>query len=179
MLKTLPTGGRFFKKVRISAEIIKHGNIRDDKMDFIIKRAGLADIPAIRQLEKECFSAPWTYEQIEFEICNENSFFVAAFSGDELCGYGSFKYAADTAYINNIAVDKRYRRQGIASAVCAALEEKAKKLSLEFITLEVRRSNYGAIALYESRGYKNMGIRPNFYTSPVEDAVIMTATSKK
>ena len=148
-------------------------------MDFIIKRAGLADIPAIRALEGECFSAQWTDKQIEFEICNENSFFIAAFSDGELCGYGSFKYAADTAYINNIAVDKRYRRQGIASAVCAALEKKAMELSLEFITLEVRRSNVGAIALYESRGYKNVGIRPKFYTSPVEDAVIMTMAAKK
>ena len=148
-------------------------------MDFIIKKAGLADIPAIRRLEEKCFSAPWTDGQIEFEICNENSFFVAVFSGGELCGYGSFKYAADTAYINNIAVDKGYRRRGIASAVCAALEEKARDLSLEFITLEVRRSNAGAIALYESRGYKNVGIRPRFYTSPVEDAVIMTMAAKK
>ena len=143
-------------------------------MDFIIKKAGLADIPAIRQLEKECFSAPWTDKQIEFEICNENSFFVAAFSGGELCGYGSFKYAADTAYINNIAVGKEFRRQGLASDLLGVFFRFAQAQNLAFLTLEVRDSNLAARNLYRKFGFRDVGRRRNYYDKPTEDAILMT-----
>ena len=72
--------------------------------------------------------------------------------------------------MTNFAVLPEYRRRGIAEALIAA----QMKNDMRFITLEVRKSNAAAIALYEKSGFENVGIRPKFYTDPTEDAVIMT-----
>ena len=73
-------------------------------------------------------------------------------------------------YVTNVAVLPEYRRRGIAQRLISAQLEN----EMNFITLEVRKSNTPAIRLYEKTGFENVGIRPHFYTSPDEDAVIMT-----
>ncbi len=73
-------------------------------------------------------------------------------------------------YVTNVAVLPEYRRRGIAQRLIFAEFEN----EMDFITLEVRKSNTPAIRLYEKAGFENVGIRPHFYTSPDEDAVIMT-----
>ncbi len=131
------------------------------------------DEVAIAQIEKECFSSPWSENAISEAIQNGAVFLVAEKCFD-VVGYVSLNTALDEGYINNIAVKTESRRQGIAGRLLKALDREAKELKLSFLSLEVRKSNRNAILLYEKAGYKNVGARKNFYTKPTEDAIIMT-----
>ena len=73
----------------------------------------------------------------------------------------------------NVAVSPAYRRQGIGESLMVALMEALKERGIESLTLEVRASNEGAIALYDRLGFQQVGRRPNYYTDPREDALIM------
>jgi ribosomal-protein-alanine N-acetyltransferase len=77
-------------------------------------------------------------------------------------------------YINNVAVDESYRRQGIADELLLSLEEFCLSRQAESMTLEVRESNLPAISLYEKHGYQMEGCRKNFYRDPTENGLIMT-----
>ena len=81
--------------------------------------------------------------------------------------------------MGNICTDKESRKKGAATALLKVLSDKAEKLGLSFITLEVRKSNERAIKLYEKAGYKTVGTRKDYYEKPREDAVIMTLYLKR
>jgi ribosomal-protein-alanine N-acetyltransferase len=89
-------------------------------------------------------------------------------------GYAGVQVILDEGYITNIAVRPECRRQGIAAKLLQVFMDFAKANQLSFLTLEVRASNYDAIALYGSRGFRSMGRRKNYYEHPREDALIMT-----
>ena len=80
----------------------------------------------------------------------------------------------DEGYITNVAVSPACRRQGIGRALIEELKKRAAQSGLSFVTLEARASNAPAIALYEGAGFRQVGVRRNFYTAPAEDAVLMT-----
>ena len=80
----------------------------------------------------------------------------------------------DEGYITNVAVRPECRRQGIAGKLLQVFLDFAQGNHLAFLTLEVRASNYDAIALYGSRGFRSVGRRKNYYEHPKEDAIIMT-----
>ena len=128
----------------------------------------------LSELEKLCFSEPWSENALLEEIDNPAAYFVTAVEGDEILGYGGMHTVLGESYIDNIAVFPQYRGRGVGRAVTQALIEKAKENGGAFITLEVRASNTPAIALYTSLGFETAGVRKRFYTDPEEDAVIMT-----
>ena len=128
----------------------------------------------IAQLERECFSSPWSEEMLAQELYNDNAYYVVAQGEDgTVLGYAGLQVVLDEGYIDNVAVRPDCRRQGIASALLGAFERFAQA-HLAFLTLEVRASNTPAIALYEAHGFVREGVRKNYYTNPREDAVIMT-----
>ena len=128
----------------------------------------------LAELEKLCFSEPWSEKALLEEIDNPAAYFVTAVEGDEILGYGGMHTVVGESYIDNIAVFPQYRGRGAGRAVTQALIEKAKENDGVFITLEVRASNTPAITLYTSLGFETAGVRKRFYTDPEEDAVIMT-----
>lgn len=132
------------------------------------------DIPFIAELEKECFSAPWTEKGLEEELTNENAVFFTAKRNGCLVGYMGMHCVLDECYVANVAVRKTERRKGIGRLLLRYAETKARERGCSFISLEVRVSNLAAIALYENEGYEKMGERKNFYSSPTENALIMT-----
>ncbi len=136
-------------------------------------------VKGVAEIEKECFSAPWNEENIRAELDNDTAHFLIAASGEKIIGYIGVHEIAGEAYIANIAVSEKYRRQGIAEKLLTEAENGAKMRKNEFISLEVRKSNAAAISLYTKRGYKKAGERKNFYTNPAEDAEIMTLTFDK
>ncbi len=135
--------------------------------------ATLDDAADIAEIEKICFSSPWSETAIKDAMNNSTCFFKAV-KGQKTVGYVSLYTVFDEGYVNNIAVLPEYRRQGIASMLLEKLNEFTKEKKLSFISLEVRASNIGAINLYEKFGYKKEGERKNFYTNPQENAIIMT-----
>ena len=128
----------------------------------------------LAELEKLCFSEPWSENALLEEIDNPAAYFVTAVEGEEILGYGGMHTVVGESYIDNIAVFPQYRGRGAGRAVTQALIEKAKENDGAFITLEVRASNTPAITLYTSLGFETAGVRKRFYTDPEEDAVIMT-----
>ena len=142
--------------------------------NIAVREAALSDIPSIAALEQECFSAPWSENALLETMERENSLFLVAECGGEICGYVGSYHAAGEGYITNVAVSGKLRRRGAGRALICGLKERAREKELLFLTLEVRVGNLPAIALYESLGFVNLGRRPRFYSNPVEDAYIMT-----
>ena len=81
---------------------------------------------------------------------------------------------SDSCFVDNIAVYPEYRRQGVGTALLKIAALTADVMGTDFISLEVRESNYAAIELYRSMGFEVMGMRKNFYRRPQENALIMT-----
>ncbi len=131
-------------------------------------------IDGVEKLEKECFSRPWSRQGIEEELSNENAHFLVACVDGETVGYIGILEFFESCEITNVAVTPAMRRRGIAKALIEAAQNGAKERGREFITLEVRPSNTGALSLYEKLGFTQQGRRKNFYSDPVEDALIMT-----
>lgn len=131
-------------------------------------------ISKIAEIEKQCFSAPWTEKGIAEELNNPNAHFIVAETDNKVLGYIGVHEVCDEAYIDNIAVLPDYRRLGMGVKLLLSARDGAFKRGCSFISLEVRKSNLAAISLYSKLGFKNVGERKNFYTDPQEDAVIMT-----
>ena len=129
----------------------------------------------VAELERICFSVPWSRNMLAEELDNLlSAFLVALDDNDRVVGYAGLQVVLDEGYITNVAVRPECRRQGVAAKLLQVFLEFAKANRLAFLTLEVRASNYDAIALYGSRGFRSVGRRKNYYEHPKEDAIIMT-----
>ena len=89
-------------------------------------------------------------------------------------GYGGMYTVLDEGYVTNIGVLPEYRKNGIGTKIVNKLIDFSIVKQLSFISLEVRVSNVVAINLYKKLGFEEQGKRKNFYSNPVEDALIMT-----
>lgn len=132
------------------------------------------DVLMVAEIEKECFSNPWSEKAIKAAINDDLSHFIVAKIGNEVVGYGGMYSVMGEGYIYNIAVKRKYRKFGIGTNIVNELVNYSKIKSLNFLSLEVRKSNTPAINLYSNCGFKKIGNRKNFYTNPLEDAIIMT-----
>lgn len=124
----------------------------------------------VYKIECACFVHPWSKADLENQLALDTSYFLVAVVDGKAVGYMGLQIFSGEGYVTNVAVLPEFRRQGIAQM----LVEKQLQNDMNFITLEVRKSNFPAIKLYEKSGFENVGVRPHFYTSPDEDAVIMT-----
>lgn len=129
----------------------------------------------VYDIEKICFSNPWSKEDLAKQIDMETSHFLVADMDGRAVGYMGLQIFAGEGYVTNVAVLPEYREQGIAKAL---ITEQMKN-DMEFITLEVRESNTPAIHLYKKSGFETVGVRPDFYADPTENAVIMTKYMNK
>lgn len=143
-------------------------------MEFEIRDACEEVLPQIQKIEQQSFSSPWNETMLRLQLEPDSHVFLTAEAGGTTVGYVGMMYILDEGYISNVAVHPDWRRKGIADALLTELEERAKKLLLSFLTLEVRESNSAAIALYEKHGYQPVGRRKNYYEKPPEDAILMT-----
>jgi len=130
-------------------------------------------VEQVAEIEKECFPCPWSYEAYLAEMSNPLAVVFVAVSGGNVVGYLDAHHVMDECSLNNIAVTGRYREQGIASRLLQRLYTYAEENDVCCIMLEVRRSNLAAQALYSRDGFEEVGMRPNFYTNPTEDALLM------
>lgn len=138
-----------------------------------LERMTDAHVDQIAQLEKQCFSDPWSEKSVASELNNCLSLWLVALDGATVAGYIGSQSVGDEADMMNVAVHPDYRRRGIARelvmGLVAALEEKG----VHSLALEVRASNAPAIALYEQLGFIQVGLRPNYYRNPKENALIL------
>ncbi len=136
---------------------------------------GLEHIDDIAELEKQCFSIPWTSEQLASQLTDNMHICLAAVDGEgRTVGYVGLMYVLDEGYISNVAVAPAHRREGIGGMLLDTLRERAEEKGLAFLTLEVRQTNEAAKSLYKKHGYVEVGLRKGYYTKPTEDAILMT-----
>ena len=133
-------------------------------------------ISALAQLERECFSDPWSEKALTEELRNPNAVFRVALIDGEVAGYVGMLHVLDEGDICNVAVFDGFRRKGVASALIQHLVDYGVENQLSFITLEVRESNIGAQKFYETMGFETIGVRKNFYDNPKEHAILMNKT---
>ena len=134
-------------------------------------------LPQILEIERACFSDPWTLPILQSQLSPApGHIFLAAVAGETVLGYAGLTYVLDEGSITNVAVAPAWRRRGVADALLWELEHRARAqlLKLAFLTLEVRAGNESAAALYKKHGFSIVGRRKNYYEKPVEDAVLMT-----
>ncbi len=91
-----------------------------------------------------------------------------------IAGYIVARETAGELHINNVAVREQYRRRGIGQALLTRIISEAARIGVTTAFLEVRAGNLAAQALYERCGFKAIARRPNYYSEPPEDAVVMS-----
>ena len=145
---------------------------------MLIREMTLEDIAQAVEIEKSCFSTPWSENSFRDSIKREDTLFLvceedALDSGKYITGYVGMYISFDEANITNVAVLPEYRKKGYANTLISFAKERMREKEVEHIFLEVRVSNLPAISLYEKQGFQNLGVRKNFYDHPREDAYIM------
>ncbi len=140
-----------------------------------VRRLTYADLPHVVAIERQAFPAPWSLAMFVLELSKTGGVCLAAEDGDELVGYLICSRYDTVWHVMNVSVHPGRRRQGIATAMIASLLERIGDPHAQ-LTLEVRRSNAGAIALYERLGFRAAGVRRRYYQDNGEDAIVMWRT---
>lgn len=138
-----------------------------------IIRMNESHVAQVAALEKQCFSDPWSENSVASELENPLSLWLIAEEDGSVCGYVGSQTVLDETDMMNIAVHPDCRRKGIAAALITELVSRLKARGSRVLRLEVRESNFSAIALYEALGFTQLGLRKNYYRNPKENALIL------
>ncbi len=130
-------------------------------------------VPQVAALEKLCFADPWSEKSVASELHNDLALWLVAVEGETVLGYVGSQTVCGETDMMNVAVHPDHRRRGIAADLIEQLIRQLKNRGSCSLTLEVRASNDGAIALYDKLGFQPVGRRPNYYRNPKEDALIL------
>ena len=144
--------------------------------DLVLRRLSYADLPQVIGIERRSFPTPWSLAMFVLELSKPSGICLAATQGGRIVGYLVCSRYAAVWHLMNICVDPDKRRHGIAAALLRRLLERIDDPDAQ-LTLEVRRSNEPAIALYEQFGFRGAGLRRRYYQDNGEDALIMWRTS--
>lgn len=140
-------------------------------MEYVLMRED--HLEQIAELEKQCFSDPWSLRSITSELHNDLSLWIVAEQDGVVAGYVGSQSVLGEADMMNLAVAPGFRRQGIGRELVQTLVERLNEKGTHILILEVRASNEAAIALYNTLDFVQVGRRPNYYVHPKEDALIL------
>ncbi|NLK97610.1 MAG: ribosomal protein S18-alanine N-acetyltransferase [Epulopiscium sp.] len=131
-------------------------------------------IPGIHEIEKSCFTIPWSKEAFEKELReNPLAYYIVAELENTVLGYAGMWVIADEGHITNIAVHPDFQHQGVGTLLMEHLIDEARSKNFFGLTLEVRESNVKAQNLYKKFGFINEGLRKGYYQDTGENAIIM------
>ncbi|MBE5816467.1 MAG: ribosomal-protein-alanine N-acetyltransferase [Clostridiales bacterium] len=131
------------------------------------------DADAIYPVEYKCFPSPWSQAELKKDMAEKNRIYLGAFDEEVAVGYIGMMCFLDEAHILNVAVLPEYRRQGIAQELLEEAIATAKSKGAQYAYLEVRVSNTPAINLYKKYGFYQIGLRKEYYSDNLEDALTM------
>ena len=131
-------------------------------------------IDDLDQVMKELFSVPWTKEGFFTFLMKDNAMFLVVEEKGEILGYCGLLTVLDEGDVTNVAVRRDRQREGIGNFLMESMIRLAAERGVNIIHLEVRAGNETAVRLYERQGFVRDGLRKNYYTDPLEDAVLMT-----
>ena len=131
------------------------------------------DIAQVAEIERQIFSIPWSEKAFRDSMESDNTIYIVAKENDNVAGYAGMYLSFEEGNITNVAVNPLSRRKGIGEKIVRDILNRAYEKGVRDVFLEVRETNSVAIALYEKIGFKEEGIRKNFYDKPRENALIM------
>ena len=137
--------------------------------------ATAGDLDGVLAIEDASFNNPTTREWYEAELKRPEvcHIYVLRTADCPVAAFCAFWRVADQIHINNLAVRPELRGQGLASRLLAGVMAESARMGADSATLEVRRSNTPALRLYAKAGFTEAGVRRNYYTQPVEDALVL------
>ena len=142
-------------------------------MSIICRRMTLEDVPQVHEIELKTFHTPWTYQSFVDEMTtNKCARYIVAEEDGKILGYAGAWLVFDEGHITNIAVDEAARGRGIGTMVTRALMQYAANMGVQYMTLEVRKSNLVAQGLYKKLGFIELGVRKRYYEDNGEDAYL-------
>ena len=136
------------------------------------------DVSRVVEIERDGFRNPWSADLLSRELAHAWSTILLAVEedavgGESVFGFIVFWLVHDEVHILNIATALEARRRGLGRALMHEAHEAGRQRGATLATLEVRRSNAPAIELYRTLGYRQVGVRPNYYAEEGEDAIVM------
>ena len=141
---------------------------------IVVEKMVATDLKEVIAIERDVFTSPWTKEMFYSELFDNplSSSFTVKQEG-QIVGYLFFWNVAGELHLMNIATHRKWQRRGIGEALLKWLFETCQKRGMRGVTLEVRASNFPARLLYQKLGCYEVGIRKNYYYSPLEDAILL------
>jgi len=146
----------------------------------LLRQARASDVPALAALEASCFTHPWTEAQVAEEVALAQPGGVLVLEGPRrsegaggICAYCAFRLVLDEMHVMNVAVAPGQTRRGLARRLVGFALRRAARAGARRALLELRAGNRGALALYESLGFRRLGVRRGYYREPVEDALVL------
>tara|TARA_R110000787_G_scaffold42983_14_gene105371 strand:+ start:182 stop:607 length:426 start_codon:yes stop_codon:yes gene_type:complete len=129
----------------------------------------------VMDIERRAYDFPWTEGNFRDCIKSGYSGWLVSSHEDHVIAYAVMSMAVGEAHVLNLAVDPRYRRDGLGRFLLEHLLQTARAAHTTIVLLEVRRSNKAAIGLYRSYGFQRIGVRPNYYPGHEqrEDAFVL------
>ena len=146
---------------------------------MILREMLVEDLDQVMKIERELFSPPWTREGFFTYLTHKDAMFLVVEEKGEILAYCGLLMVLDEGDITNVAVRPDRQREGIGHFLMDSLIRLAEEQGVTTIHLEVRVGNDAAIRLYERMGFTRDGIRKQYYTNPVEDALLMTRLPKE
>ena len=131
------------------------------------------DISQVAEIERQIFSIPWSEKAFRNSMESDNTIYIVAKENNNVAVYAGMYLSFEEGNITNVAVNPLSRRKGIGEKIVRDILNRAYEKGVRDVFLEVRETNSVAIALYEKIGFKEEGIRKNFYDKPRENALIM------
>lgn len=132
-----------------------------------------SDLRNVLHIERRSFTVPWSEATFRGLLRRQSAALLVGEEGGELIGYAVLWFAAGEAELGDLAVHPDARGRGLGRWLLhGALAEAARQGAAE-VYLEVRESNAAARRLYERAGFATTGLRPDYYTEPPEDAILM------
>jgi [ribosomal protein S18]-alanine N-acetyltransferase len=148
---------------------------------FECRRMTLADLDEVLLVEAGSFKHPWSAELFKRELEHDWSTILVAVepgtnapAAGRIVGFLIYWLVHDEIHVLNVATAPAERRRGIARFLMSETESRARAADCAMLTLEARRSNLGALALYRELGYEQVGVRKGYYADENEDAIVMT-----
>ena len=152
--------------------------VEEPRRQYTVRKIRMEDLDVVLELQRRSFAHPWSAELFKREMTHDWSTILlaeerVARTEPRIVGFLIYWLVHDELHILNLATAPEHRRKGVARALLEATVENGRRHRCAMATLEVRRSNDAAIALYRSMNFRSVGIRPNYYVDEGEDAIVM------